>query len=130
MILEDYLGLNVSEDKIYKTKIPEEGFELLLQVMAILEPTQRLINHIRKNMPSNFDMTKLSEEFSGMIERTGSCHKIAILHQLDQLCLYDVCTLEVIDIINISHDVQLISPNGTYAIVCTEDKLYQVGSKV
>jgi WD40 repeat protein len=58
----DYFVINYDLSILLNIKIPEEGFELLLEVGKILNYNKEIMEYILDNFPIDYDINKLSHE--------------------------------------------------------------------
>jgi len=64
-----YLCLDINVEPLYEMLVPNEYFDLFVEVVCLFDITsdQRLIITIRRNLPIDYDLTKLSEELVELI---------------------------------------------------------------
>ena len=69
----DFFGLDIDPKLLFDLEIPAEGFELLLEVIELIGYDEDMIKLINKNIPNEYDLSKLPEELlNNMIEVTKS----------------------------------------------------------
>ena len=70
----DFFGLDFLDTKIFfDLEIPDEGFELLLDVIELIGFNKETIKLLNKNIPDDYDLTKFPKELLNemyMIEKT------------------------------------------------------------
>ena len=68
IICDDFMG--IPNNILKNIDVPPEGFELLLQAVNIVGYDKEAINIIRKNVPINYDLSKLDEKLVNKIEHS------------------------------------------------------------
>ena len=58
----DFFGIEYDSNLIHDLKIPEEGFELLLDVIEIVGYNEKTIKLLNKNLPKEYDLSKFPKE--------------------------------------------------------------------
>ena len=64
---KDYLGLKYDYFIIKGIRVPEEGFELLLEICELLDYHNDILKTIMKNIPKGYDLRKISIELKRKI---------------------------------------------------------------
>lgn len=119
----NYLCLPNNICQLYDICVPKEGFELLLEVLQIFDLAQypRLIQVLKKNLPTNYDLTMFSEDlldeiYSGnyiilIIKNNKSLPGsiIEIRNAKTGTLVKNIDNIIIINQINISHDNSLIA---------------------
>ncbi|AZL89564.1 BTB/POZ domain-containing protein [Megavirus baoshan] len=91
----DFLGLEFDISDIRHLIVPEEGFELLLDVIELIGYNDETIKLLIKNLPENYDLKNLSKELlTEMIELSRNHYYIA--KQYGVFYVYDLITHDVI----------------------------------
>ena len=62
IMCQNYFGLKFDERLIERIKIPDEGFELLIDIIEIIGWYDWVFPIILHNIPMNYDLTRLSKE--------------------------------------------------------------------
>jgi WD40 repeat protein len=62
---QNYFQMDVDMDKLYDLAVPAEGFDMLLEIIEELNCVldDKLKTTIKKNIPKDYDLKKLSDEF-------------------------------------------------------------------
>ena len=106
----DYLGLKYDPDTIYHLKVPPEGFELLLKVIAISGWTDDGIAALYNNLPENYDISKLPQKILARMQEIGSDYEIITIskHEYDRnnrISKFDLMNNTIICTIDDTDDV-------------------------
>ncbi len=125
----DFLGLTYDLNKLYNLKVPSEGFELLLEVVGIVEYDSRLAKVIIDNLPENYDLSKLSNELiKEMITEShfgicifGFCIAKSKKHT-QNVSTIDICYANV----NVEQSLKIISGSADKSIKIWDAKLGEI----
>ncbi|AGD92855.1 putative BTB/POZ domain-containing protein [Megavirus lba] len=91
----DFLGLEFDISDIRHLIVPEEGFELLLDVIELIGYNDETIKLLITNLPENYDLKKLPKELlTEMIELSRNHYYIA--EKYDELYVCNLITHDII----------------------------------
>lgn len=113
----DYLQLEYDASLLHNLIVPAEGFDLLIDLLNFVDimENRRLIRTIRRNMPENYDINKLSPELYQLIEENK---KIIVQYQ-HSVDIYDLFSGDIAQTLDVSSNKISISPNGKYLAIIT-----------
>ncbi|AEQ60333.1 WD40 superfamily protein [Acanthamoeba polyphaga mimivirus] len=72
----DYFGMKIPVDKLLELTVPSEGFELLLQIVDLLDYCDELGHLIIRNLPLDYDINDLSKDFVTDLQRLSNEYQI------------------------------------------------------
>ncbi len=91
----DFLGLEFDISDIRRLIVPEEGFELLLDVIELIGYNDETIKLLITNLPENYDLKKLPKELlTEMIKLSRNHYYIA--EKYDELYVCNLITHDII----------------------------------
>ncbi|QGR53563.1 btb/poz domain-containing protein [Moumouvirus maliensis] len=91
----DFLGLKFDISGIRHLIVPEEGFELLLDVAELIDYTDETIRLLIKNLPEKYDLKKFPKELlSQMIELSQNHYCVKAKKKC--LRIYDITTGDIV----------------------------------
>lgn len=72
----DYFGIKIPVDKLLELTVPSEGFELLLQIIDLLDYCDKLGHLIIRNLPLDYDVDDLSKDLITNLQRLSNEYQI------------------------------------------------------
>ena len=72
-----FLGMDYDPNLLRNIKVPEEGFEQLINAIEMIGFTDETIKIINNNLPTDYDIAKLSTELINEMINVGSSYSIA-----------------------------------------------------
>ncbi|ANB50964.1 putative BTB/POZ domain-containing protein [Powai lake megavirus] len=128
----DFLGLKFDISDIRHLIVPEEGFELLLDVIEIIGYNDETIKLLITNLPENYDLKKLPKELlTEMIKLSRNHYYIA--ERYDELYVCNLITHDIIKkmpICDVSEEIKyeygeiILSPDSSQiAYVSVENNI-------
>ncbi|AUV58988.1 BTB POZ domain and WD-repeat protein, partial [Bandra megavirus] len=118
----DYLGITFDTKNITNILAPEKYFEYLVNVTEISNYDDNLIECLAKNIPNNYDLTKLSDKIKEKLDKYNmliiSCNKNTInIHNILNKSLVNTYTMKNRKIINMYYSLNLLAViNNNYNV--------------
>nr|URM61837.1 BTB/POZ domain-containing protein [Mimivirus sp.] len=118
----DYLGITFDTKNIINILVPEKYFEYLVNVTEISNYDNNLVECLAKNIPNNYDLTKLSDKIKEKLAKYNmliiSCNKNTInIHNILNKSLVNTYTMKNRKIINMYYSLNLLAViNNNYNV--------------
>lgn len=111
---KNYLCIDINVRSVYNLKIPEEGFNLLLDIVSTndLKKRQDLIYLVKKNLPADIDSELIKQIFGDENNLNKllkcNCLDIRVSNTRDCIKVYDFTSLQLVNMLMVNSDNESI----------------------
>lgn len=117
----NYLCLPIDISKLYNITVPHESFEFLLQTISLFNTScdLELIKTIKKNLPSNFDISILNHWIPNLVTEINKSKIIISGNSIGVIKIHDFITSSTIREINTKDVIHSMIVSNNYEIIFT-----------